>query len=152
MALDFGSKISSTVRNTLPLLLIVFLFLDIRVPSSLLNGTLFVISLILAVFIGSQFDLFFNVFAFWTVNVWGLRVLKAATITFFSGILLPISFYPDWLQLLNQFLPFQSMVYVPVSIYTGTLTGTNIWIALALQVFWMIALFVVVSGLLSFEK
>jgi ABC-2 type transport system permease protein len=144
VALDVGDKIAATVRQTLPLLIIAFLFLDVQPPSSLTAGILFAISTVLAIFIGAQFDLFFSIFAFWTINVWGLRVLKGAVITFFSGALIPISFFPDWLQTLSQFLPFQYMVYVPVSIYTGTFTGIYLVYALLLQIFWLIALYGIV--------
>ncbi len=144
VALDLGNTISSLFRDALPMVVIAFIFLGINPPTSIEGAILFLISVFLGILIGTQFDLIVGVLAFWTVNVWGLRVLREAIVLFFSGSLIPISLFPQWLQTVSQFLPFQSMVYVPVSIYTGIISGTDAYIAMAIQVFWLVAIFIIV--------
>jgi ABC-2 type transport system permease protein len=144
VAIDLGFKLTSTVRDALPMLLLAFVFLGINLPQSYEAGILFVFSTIIGILIGTQFDLIVGVLAFWTINVWGLRVLRNAIMMFFTGSLIPISLFPEWLQTISQFLPFQSMVYVPVSIYTGTLSGQEAYLAMGIQLFWLIGIFILV--------
>lgn len=110
------------------MLLFAIWFVGIKLPQSLESCGLFIISVVLGILIGTQLDLIIGILAFWTVNIWGLRLLRESVIQFCSGALVPLSLYPQWFQEISMFLPFQSMVYVPVSIYTGSLLGTRlIW-------------------------
>src|ERR1700730_17037279 len=93
VSLDLGFKVTASIRNTLPMLLIAFLFLHIQAPASFLSGILFVISACIGILIGTQFDLIVGVIAFWTVNIWGVRVLRSAILQFFTGSLIPISLF-----------------------------------------------------------
>ncbi len=37
----------------------------------------------------------------------------------FSGALIPLDFFPHWLQVAQFFLPFQYMAYMPAMVFTG---------------------------------
>jgi ABC-2 type transport system permease protein len=143
-AVDLGSKLMHLIRATIPMMLIAFFFMDISTPGSLQAWLLFIISAGLGLWIGTFFDFLVGVLAFWTVNIWGVRVLKESLVTLFSGALVPISLFPDWLRVLTEFLPFQAMVYLPVSIYSGMITGTEAYLAVGLQLFWLISFYVLV--------
>jgi len=55
----------------------------------------------------------------------------------FGGMLIPLNFYPEWLQTLAKFLPFSSAMYEPVRLFVqpsmerfiSVLTLQSIWIA-----------------------
>lgn len=144
VAMDIGFKLSSSFRSALPMFILAIFFIGIYIPTTVESWILFIISAILGVLIGAQIDLIIGVIAFWTINIWGLRVFKEAIIRFFSGALVPITLFPLWFQSLSQFLPFQSMVFIPVSIYTGSITGTDAYVAIVIQFFWLIAIFAIV--------
>ncbi|MFN7250457.1 MAG: ABC transporter permease [Anaerobacillus sp.] len=141
VAMDIGFKLSSSLRSALPMFMIAIFFIGIYIPTSIEGWLLFSISAVLGVLLGAQIDLIIGVVAFWTINIWGLRVFKEAIIRFFSGALIPISLFPMWFQTLSQYLPFQSMVFVPVSIYTGALSGSAAYMAIAIQFGWLVAIF-----------
>ncbi|WP_053361552.1 ABC-2 family transporter protein [Bacillus sp. FJAT-27251] len=143
-AVDLGSKLMHLIRGTIPMMLIAFFFMDITFPGSLEAWLLFIISAGLGLWIETFFDFLVGVLAFWTVNIWGVRVLKESLVTFFSGALVPISLFPDWLRVITEFLPFQAMVYLPVSIYSGMISGTEAYLAVGLQLFWLISFYVLV--------
>jgi ABC-2 type transport system permease protein len=143
-ALDIGSKIMYFFQGTLPIVVIAYFFLDLVRPSSLETILLFIISGIFGIWIGTFFDFLVGVLAFWTVNVWGVRVLKESLITFFSGALVPITLFPEWLKTITEFLPFQAMIYLPVSIYSGLITGMDAYIAIGIQLFWLALLYILV--------
>ncbi|RSK26274.1 hypothetical protein EJF36_05045 [Bacillus sp. HMF5848] len=144
IAIDAGEKVTVIIREALPMIIVAVIFLQITMPVSFLSGILFTVSAVLGICIGTLFDFIVGVLAFWTINIWGLRVLKEAMVTFFSGALIPIILFPDWLKALSQYLPFQAMVYTPVSIYTGILTGTDMYVAIAMQIVWVAVLYIAV--------
>jgi ABC-2 type transport system permease protein len=144
VALDLGRKVTGTIQNTLPMVVIAFVFLHINAPASVGGGFLFVPSALLGVLLGAQVDLITGIVAFWTVNAWGVRILRDAILMFFTGSLIPINLFPSWLQTLGQFLPFQSMVYIPVSIYTGRLTGMHAVTAVLVQLAWLVGVYVAI--------
>jgi len=144
VSVDLGIKLSASFRNTIPMVIIAFIFLKINFPKTVEAGLLFAVSIIIGILLGAFFDLIVGVVAFWTINIWGLRVLRSAILTFFSGSLIPISLFPEWLRTISHLLPFQSMIYIPVSIYTGTLNGSDAYLAIAVQLLWLLILFLLV--------
>lgn len=60
--------------------------------------------------------------AFWLVNANGISQMFALVSAFFSGGLIPLVFFPGWLQTIQFFLPFQYMLYVPTMVWTGNYT------------------------------
>ena len=68
---------------------------------------------------------------------------------FFSGMILPLTFFPGWLRLIAHALPFQSVIQVPIDIYLGKHAGASLVGALALQAGWAIALLALARGALA---
>ena len=64
---------------------------------------------------------------FFIFNNTGLIRAKRVVIDLFSGLLLPISFYPVWAQNLMSYLPFQAISYVPSMIFTEGFVGHEIY-------------------------
>lgn len=143
--MDLGGKITFFIRETIPLLAIGFMLIHINLPESFWQFILFLISAFLGVSIGTFFDILIGILAFWTVNIWGVRVLKDGLITFFSGALVPITLFPDWLKSITMVLPFQAMVFTPVSIYTGIIMNQSAFYSMSVQLFWAIFLFLLIK-------
>ena len=57
--------------------------------------------------------------AFFTTYIFGMLMAKEALLSFLTGQLIPLSFFPPLVQRIFDFLPFSSMVYTPVMIYLG---------------------------------
>ncbi|MNI18662.1 hypothetical protein D3C73_720770 [compost metagenome] len=142
VSLDLGFKISVVIRQTIPLLVIAYLFLGVSFPPSWEAALLFLLSAIIGIFIGTQLDLILGIAAFWLDYIWGLRMLRGAILLFFTGALVPITMFPEWLRILSAYLPFQSMVFIPVSIYTGHLTGMAAFQAILIQILWLTGIYV----------
>ncbi len=67
---------------------------------------------------------------YYTNNLWGLGVFKGTVVSFLSGELLPLHFYPARLLSLFGWLPFASMYYVPVLLFLGkTVDGLSTYSA-----------------------
>lgn len=78
-------------------------------------------------------------------SVRGLTDAKTALILFFSGGLVPLDLYPDWLGGIAAWLPFPGIYHLPVSLYLGRVAAPAP--ALALQAGWVLA--VMVAGRLA---
>lgn len=99
---------------TIILLLVVF-----RVPIPTGPGLVFFpISLGLAFIISFTFDYLVGLIAFYTESIWGLSYMKEIIIAVFSGALVPLQFFPEGMQRILHWLPFQTMYHTPLMMVT----------------------------------
>lgn len=82
----------------------------------------------------------FSLFCFWTNSFMGLNWLRKAIADFFSGALIPLSFFPDGLRDLALALPFQGIVALPASLWLGQRHGADLWLGLGTQLAWVVVL------------
>jgi len=57
--------------------------------------------------------------AFFLVKASGIRVVYQLFAQIFSGALIPLNFFPEILQRVMIFLPFQYTNYIPAMVWTG---------------------------------
>jgi len=100
---------------------------------------LYLASVVLSYLILFFFDLCFGFLAFVFKNLWGFNLLKNGILRFLSGGMVPLVFFPAWALGILSFLPFTSMAYTPVMIYTGKYGAAQTGTALAVQAFWILA-------------
>jgi ABC-2 type transport system permease protein len=125
---------------TVPTALVLLLVYPIRRPSSGLQFVGFFTSVILSFFIVAGINFAIGTFAIRLKSILGLLRAKYFLLELFSGLLIPISFFPEIFQKILNFLPFQYISYIPVLIYLGKLKGLEILRALGIQIFWVFAL------------
>jgi len=106
----------------------------------------FAVSIALALMLSFAFSFIVNLSAFWLIESSGIMMIANVMLSFFSGFLLPIAFFPPTLAMIARVLPFQGISGLPAQIFLGQLTGTRLAQALLLQLFWCVAL--VGAGLL----
>lgn len=110
-------------------------------PASPGAAVAYLISALLAYVIATLIGLLMGLVAFWTVQTLGVQVIYNFAAQFFGGALVPLYFFPPLLRAFGEFLPFQAEVFIPLSIYTGSIAGPGpIAQAFALQLLWVGAL------------
>lgn len=77
---------------------------------------------------------------FYTTNNYGISVARGALHMTFSGMSAPLVMYPPALQTIGYYLPFQHVLYTPIRIYQGTLSGHAALWAIGRQALWALAL------------
>jgi ABC-2 type transport system permease protein len=112
---------------------------DLRYPG-VGSVVLFLVSLAFAVVVSFGFRFLYNSAAFWLVDIRGVVTLSITVSIFFSGMLLPLSFFPSWLRTVAQALPFASALQTPIDVWLGKYDGVSLFGVLALQVFWALVL------------
>ena len=125
-------------RGIPPFVVGAFVF-ELRYPSPG-NAAAFFVSVALAVVVSIAFRFLYNAAAFWLLDYRGVVTLSIVVSLFFSGMILPLVFFPAWLKTLAHALPFQSLIQVPVDVYLGKHSGAGLVGVLALQAAWALAL------------
>ena len=147
VAQALGESLFRLGMLTVPTALILLLVYPIRRPASLTHFLGFFASAMLSFFIVAGINFAVGTFAIRLRSILGLLRAKYFLLELFSGLLIPISFFPRVVQDIFSVLPFQYVSYIPVLIYLGKISGLGILRALALQVFWIFALLTVGDAL-----
>jgi ABC-2 type transport system permease protein len=100
----------------------------------------FVVSLLLGNAIFYELNLVLDLLCFWTVMNQSAVQIMFFVQTLLSGGFAPLWFFPDWFRTVSLLLPFQGTLNVPVSIYVGRLPASQIAGSLALQIGWVVGL------------
>lgn len=143
LAFDLGRALYHALfRGVLPLLIGAIAF-QLVFPADAVVWLAFVASAGLAVAVSYAFRVLYNLAAFWLLDHRGPSMLAMIAANLFSGFLIPIAFFPDWLATIARATPFPAMVQVPIDIFVGATAGPQIAFALASQLAWALALFAV---------
>lgn len=119
--------------------LIGVLYFGARVPGPA-DLLAFVPAIGLALLISFAFSFIVNLSAFWLLDNTGVTLLASLVLSFFSGFLLPLAFFPPALQAVAYALPFQAITSTPARILLGQLPPAELPGALLLQLVWAVAL------------
>jgi ABC-2 type transport system permease protein len=125
---------------TLPTAVVLFVVFPLRPPAGPGLTLAFLVSVTLSFLIVAAINFAVGTFALRLQSILGLLRAKFFLLELFSGLLLPISFFPQVFQKILSMLPFEYISYVPMLIYLGKLQGEDLVRALALQVFWVAVL------------
>lgn len=147
-----GEGVFRLLFFSVPGMVIVALIFPISFSASPVTWLFFFISILFSFIINTQINLLTGIMTFFLFNNSGLIRAKRVVIDLFSGLLLPISFYPGWAQELMTYLPFQAISYVPSMIFTEGFVDQEIYQAIILQVVWAILLLIPIKLLWILAK
>ena len=105
------------------------------------NVVLYLASCVMSFLIFVLFDFCVGMVAFFTSYIFGLFMVKEALMSFLTGQLIPLSFFPEAVRRVFDFLPFSSMIYAPVMIYLGKYQGMELAWVLLRQLAWVLILY-----------
>jgi ABC-2 type transport system permease protein len=143
LAQDLGRAMVGFFLRGLTIMVIYTLVFDITYPTSLAQWLVLFVALILSWLISFAYRFLVNLSAFWSPDARGIGRFAFIIVMFFSGFLMPLRFFPDWVQTLAYLTPFPHMLNTVVEVYLGVLTGAELVNALFAQLAWAVALVVV---------
>ncbi len=119
---------------------VAIIFGGIGLPPDPLHAALFAVSAVLAAV--TKFGLIYcvSMLAFWTTGVTGLSWGRMAIQNIFSGALIPLVFFPGWLQTIAAILPFQGLISTPALTYLGKLDVATNLVLIGIQAAWAVGL------------
>lgn len=105
-------------------------------PVSAAAGAVFLVSMLLGQVTLYYLSLVTDLLCFWlVVNDSVLRLVQFAQ-NLLSGAIAPLWFFPGWLRLLAEWLPFQAILHLPLSLYIGAIPLRSAPAVLAVQCGW----------------
>lgn len=136
---------TSKILQIIPVFFSLLLFTPLTWPSSLLHGIFAVSSLFLGMLVYILLDIAIGLTAFWTTDLTGTRMMKQAIFFLFSGVFVPLWYFPKPLLFIANILPFKAMIYVPAYVYSSQNRPSTdtLW----LQLFWIMVLWIAVISL-----
>jgi ABC-2 type transport system permease protein len=140
LAFDLGRALYHALHRGIPPLLVGALVFDLTGPSNPLVWLAFLVSVALAVCVAFGFRFLYNTAAFWLLDYRGVGVVASLFATLFAGTLVPLAYFPGWLETVAYALPFAAMLQIPIDVFVGRTGGLEIVGALAFQIGWAAAL------------
>ena len=141
MARDLGRAWMQLIFRGLIVMAGYALIFDLVWPQGWSQWLALGVALIFSWLISFLWRFLINLISFWTPNARGFLRLFFMLSYFFSGFLMPLRFFPDWVVKLSYLTPFPHMLNSVVEIYLGVLQGPEVIQALGLQLAWIIGLF-----------
>jgi ABC-2 type transport system permease protein len=132
-----GSSFFKITLQLAPALIVSLLLFDLLPAFSFKMGVLFAVSCILGYLVLYSLNFLVWISSFWFYWTFSLVTIKDALITVLSGALVPLWFMPQWLYDFIKMTPFDSIYYIPISIYLGQIPTNEIVFNILKQVLWI---------------
>ena len=135
-----GQTLFHWATRVFPIFMVCLLAFEISIPSSPWLWTMFSVVWLLGYMLQFMLNFIFAMIAFWTVETFSFKLMKYGLFTIFSGGIIPIDFFPEWLMPFINILPFQYILYLPTSIIIGHISGDIAINMIAIQFCWVIGM------------
>jgi ABC-2 type transport system permease protein len=137
LAEDLGRAAYHLLARGLPPTVVGAVLFDLAWPNRVGTWVVAMLAVWLAVVVGFGLRYLLGLLAYWIIDVqgpaWALVVLQL----FFSGMMLPLVVFPDWLRLVADLLPFRCLVQIPVDVFLSEDTGTAVAPLIGVQLLWV---------------
>ncbi|NHZ72542.1 MAG: ABC transporter permease [Aquificales bacterium] len=142
MARDLGRAIVQFLLRGLTIMVVYAIVFDLIFPTTIWQWTAVFIAVVLSWMISFAYRFLINLSAFWTPNAIGIIRFGLVIAWFFSGFMMPLDFFPDWVIQLARLTPFPSMLDTVMQVFIGALTGWDALAAICIQLAWFVGLFI----------
>ncbi len=148
-AQDVGRAIAALLLRGVTIMLICAVLFPIAFPSSLTQWIALIVAMALGLLVSFAFRFIVNLAAFWSPDARGIARFAFMLSMFASGFLMPLRFFPDWLQTALLFTPFPYIMNTIIEVYIGSLDGAKLLEALTQQAFWAVAMVLLAHTILA---
>ena len=137
MAKDLGRAIMQLIFRGITVMAGYAMIFDLVWPQGFYQWLAVFITLALSWMISFLWRFWINLASFWTPNARGILRLFFTLSLFFSGFLMPLRFFPEWIVKLSYLTPFPHMLNTVAEVYLGVLQGAELIIAISFQFLWI---------------
>lgn len=156
MSFVFSEYVGSSIMNLIAFLIPTFIIIGIIFPGQInigVNVIAFIACFVMAMCCMFLLEFMIGVCTFYTQSVWGLSTILEIISGFFAGSEVPLAFFPTFLAVIADFLPFKAMYYGPVQILTNFEMGFSDYLkTLGVLFVWLIILFICAKGTFALMK
>lgn len=108
----------------------------LRFPAGLEAALLFTPAMLSVLLLSSAMVMILNIAVVVTMTERGANSFMAPLVNILSGSIVPLPFFPNWIQWILFLQPFAGLVDIPYRIYFGNLTGIAALAGLVQQLIW----------------
>lgn len=135
-----GESLFRLLFFTLPIGLVIVWAFPVSGPATPLAGLLFFLASTLGFLLMAEVNFLVGLAAFRFKSIDGIMRAKYFLVQLLSGLLLPLSFFPDSLQWILSLLPFKAIAYIPLQLYLGKVGLSESVSLFATQLGWLLGL------------
>lgn len=132
-------RIVPTLIQGIPMFLLVSFFPEgygVKLPPSFAAGGAWLLSMACSLLLGCAVSNLISISTLWTVAGEGARRIIPALVMIFSGVTVPLVYFPDWAQTVLQLMPFAGLVDIPTRFYLGIIPPSQVILFMLLQLGW----------------
>ena len=136
-----GQRLANVTLRFIPLVFVTSLLPDpfhFGLPASLTHFIFFIISLALGTLLVTALTVFYPIVTLTTMSEKGIVNIIITMADILSGIVVPIPFFPKFLQIISSFLPFQYISDLPFRLYVGNVNLADGVFGMCIQAIWII--------------
>lgn len=133
-------KISSIMIKIPFFLLVAYVYDALPLDVSLLYFCSFIISIFLSFTMYYLITFIVSISSFWFTDISGIFFVTNTIVTFFSGMLFPLTLFPAKLFAIMHYFPFFYMLFFPLQIYYEKLSIGCVLFGLSTQGLWIVVL------------
>lgn len=138
-----GERLSNVALRFLPVLIIGIILprpYNLVLNTSFMTFILFLITMSLSTILMTVLVLLYHVICLFTLDEKGVVNIFMVISDVLSGLIIPIPFFPDYLQKISNVLPFKYISDLPFRLYIGNISTTEGLIGILVQIIWIIIL------------
>jgi len=140
IARSLGESAFRLLLLTTPTALVIGLMYPVLPPASAAHFAAFLGALTGSILLVAALNFIVGSCAVRLKSIMGLLRAKFWMQELLSGVLVPVTLFPSPLRQISAWLPFEHIGFTPMMIYLGTMSWEQTARALALEVFWIVAL------------
>ena len=140
---DAASRMAKALLRCVPVIIITSFLpapYGLSMPKSFEAFIAFIITLILGVAVMISICMYVYILTMKFMSSLGVRILFMNFAEFLAGSIIPLPFMPNGVRFFLELLPFASTGNLPLRIYSGNISGNEMWFYIAVQIFWLIFL------------
>ena len=138
-----GQRLADVLLRFLPLILVTSLLpypFHFGLPASISHFLIFLVSLGLGALVVTALTVIYPILTLLTMNEKGIVNLLITMADILSGIVVPIPFFPKFLQIISRFLPFQYISDLPFRLYVVNISLQDGVYGILIQFVWVVLL------------
>jgi ABC-2 type transport system permease protein len=137
------------VLRCLPIVAVAAVFFGLQAPASIDAGLACAAAMLCGLLLSAAFQTLLTISLLWTISGDGIARVALVGMWIFSGIVLPLLLFPNWIQPVLNVLPFRGILDLPFRLYTGNIPVTEAASVFAHQLIWTVVLIVIGRAILA---
>ena len=148
-----GERLSKVVLRAIPFFIFLMILpapYRISLPASFEHFLLFLATMTAGTLLMASIIALYPIITMHTLNEKGIVGIIISISDIFSGIVVPIPFFPKFLQIISKCMPFQYVSDLPFRIYVGNIGLQEGLYGLIIQIIWIII--IIALGYILMQK